>query len=252
MQYNFNYKGKIDEETGELIQYNDTLFSTKDDDFTIQLRKLNDFNKYSEDIKISHKIDRKPNRQFSDETIYSARKIDNDYMKISKYKDIYGEEGKKFAKVIKDNLQKEKDLDKFLMKKVDPETFNLLVSIVINTTCGEKENPFVKYCEENNIDFIRKKSKNGNGPIIRSIRYYDGKVNSHLDISQKYVNLSDDKKVVLLNISPYRTDFYLTKEGNYKFLTIKYANIKENHNGYYIPKEVYESLKKSKKITKLF
>ena len=55
-------------------------------------------------------------------------------MKISKYKDIYGEEGKKFAKVIKDNLQKEKDLDKFLMKKVDPETFNLLVSIVINTT----------------------------------------------------------------------------------------------------------------------
>lgn len=248
MQYNFNYKGKIDEETGELIQYNDTLFSTKDDDFTIQLRKLNDFNKYSEDIKISHKIDRKPNRQFSDETIYSARKIDNDYMKISKYKDIYGEEGKKFAKVIKDNLQKEKDLDKFLMKKVDPETFNLLVSIVINTTCGEKENPFVKYCEENNIDFIRKKSKNGNGPIIRSIRYYDGKVNSHLDISQKYVNLSDDKKVVLLNISPYRTDFYLTKEGNYKFLTIKYANIKENHNGYYIPKEVYESLKKSKKI----
>ena len=40
------------------------------------------------------------------------------------------------------------------MKKVDPETFNLLVSIVINTTCGEKENPFVKYCEENNIDFI--------------------------------------------------------------------------------------------------
>ena len=124
---------------------------------TYQEKRRVDLNvgiEYSEDIKISHKVDRKPNRKFSDETIYSARKIDNDYMKISKYKDIYGEEGKKFAKVIKDNLQKEKDLDKFLMKKVDPETFNLLVSIVINTTCGEKENPFVKYCEENNIDFI--------------------------------------------------------------------------------------------------
>lgn len=248
MQYGFNYKEKIDEETGELIQYNDTLFPKKDDDFTIQLRKLNDLNIYSENIKISHKVDRKPNRQFSVETIYSARKIDNDYMKISKYKDIYGEEGKKFAKKIKDNLQKENELDIFLMKKVDPETFNLLVSIVKNTICGEKENPFVKYCEENNIDFIRKKSKNGNGPIIRSIRYYKKIESDYLDVSNKYINLPYNKKVLLDSTKNFRIDFYKSKNGIYKFLVIKYYYIDKINNKYYIPLNIYEKLKKDRCI----
>lgn len=39
-------------------------------------------------IKISHKINTKPNRQVADETIYSTRNIDNKEMIVQKYKDI--------------------------------------------------------------------------------------------------------------------------------------------------------------------
>ncbi len=244
MQYGFNYVEKLDEETGELVRETVDLFSSKDDSFTQKIRELNELTVYDDKINISHKVDRKPNRQFTDETIYVSKKIDGEYIKIAKYKDIYGPDGIKLAKKLND----EKEWDNFLMKKVDPETFELLVRIVKNTTCEKNESPFLTYCHENNIDFIRKKSKKGNGPIIKSIRYYEKGLGNYVDISHKYNNLPEDKKIVLLQVSPFRTDFYKDENGLYKFLTVRYADLKMMNKGYCIPNEKYQSLKEMKKI----
>lgn len=254
MQYGFKYLERIDDETGEVVRVEQRLFDSKDDNFTTQLRELNKIDSYDETIKISHKVDRKPNRKFTDETIYSVKQLDGEDWRISKYKNIYGEdkEGKKFADEIKKNLNNEEKLDKFLMRREDPITFQLLVDIVKNTTCDAKENPFKKYCEENGLDAIRKRSKKGLGPKITSIRYYNEKLGNHLDISQKYSNISTNKKVVLLQVSPFRTDFYKDSNGLYKFITIRYIHFNMNKNGMYIPKETYQKLKEDKKIDDSF
>lgn len=252
MQYGFKYSEKIDEMTGEVIQDSYDLFDYKNDNFTSKLRKINELNAYDEDIKISHKVDRKPNRQFTDETIYSVKNVDGVDMRISKYKNIYDADGVKFAKEIKDSLDNEEKLNKFLMKREDPVTFQLLVDIVKNTTCDAKESPFKKYCEENGLDSIRKRSKKGLGPKITSIRYYNEKLGNHLNISQKYINLPNSKKVVLLQVSPYRTDFYKNQDGLYKFVTLRYIHFRANKDGMYIPMDTYQELKRNKKIDDTF
>lgn len=244
INYGFNYSEKVDEETGELVREVNDLFITKEDDFSPKLRGLNELNTYDDNINISHKVDRKPNRQFTDETIYVAKKVDGEYKKMAKYKDIYGKDGIKFAK----ELKNKNEWDKFPMKTVDPETFELLVNISNNINCDKNESPFLVYCKENNLDYIRKKSKKGSGPIVKSIRYYDKKLGSHVDISHKYNNLPDNKKVVLLQVSPFRTDFYIDKNGLYKFLTVRYADLNINEKGYYIPKDRYLELRKLKNI----
>lgn len=78
-------------------------------------------------IKISHKIDTKPNRKVSDETIYSTRIIDNEDHLIEKYSDIYDP---KFKNLTEDILNGEKN--KYLMEKNDPQTFNILKQIIFN------------------------------------------------------------------------------------------------------------------------
>ena len=249
MQYGFKYVEKIDDITGELIKEPSDLFVCKDDKFTSELRKINDICEYDKTIKISHKVDRKPNRQFTDETIYCAKKVDGEFKRISKYKNIYGKEGIKFAEEVKKNINNPEKLNKFLMKLEDPITFDLLINIVKNTTCDSKENPFVKYCEENKLDGIRKRSKNGNGPKITSIRYYEETLGNHLEITNKYNNVPLDKKVVLLQISPFRTDFYRNDKGLYKFVTIRYCHLKEKNGKTYIPEDIYSMQKEQKKIT---
>lgn len=248
MQFGFKYTEKINEDTGEITYENDfSLFSDKDDNFTGKLKELCELTTYNDDIKISHKVDKKPNRQFTDETIYSAKMVDGQYKVISKYKDIYGEDGAKFADAIKE----QKNWSKFPMYKVDPETFNLLVKIANNTIYTSKQSPFKIYCEENGLDYIRKKSKNGNGPIIKTIRYYGNNLYEHFPISKKYKNLptDTDKKVVLLTMAQFRTDFYIDKNGLYKILTVTFADITPYKNGYHITDEKYKELKEKKKIT---
>lgn len=252
MHYRFKYIETLDENTGELVRETISLFEYKDDNFTSQLRKLNSIDNYDESIKISHKVDKKPNRQFTDETIYSAKNINGELYTIAKYKNIYDKDGIIFANEIRKNINNEEKLNKFLMKQEDPMTFELLVNIVKNTVCDNNENPFVKYCAENNLDGIRKRSKRGNGPKITSIRYYKEKLGNHLDITHKYENVPENKKIVLLNISPFRTDFYKDDKGLYKFITIRYIHIKMNKDNFCISKETYQKLKNSKKIDDSF
>ena len=128
-------------------------------------------------IKISHKINTKPNRQVADETIYSTRNIDNKEMIVQKYKDIYEP---KFDKLTNDTLSGVTE-QKYLMARNDPQTFDILKQIVMHHFDEFKDskehykkevkkgvvtyklvgdNPLYLYKEE--FGPVRKSSKKGN------------------------------------------------------------------------------------------
>ncbi len=166
-------------------------------------------------IRFSHKVDRKPNRMVTDQTLYGTRVINDERHKIGKYKDIYGQEGEKVAKLLKDE---EKAKKKLLMAKYDPVTFQLLLDIV-KTYAGEK-NPFARYKEEHGP--LRKCGK-PNGPIIKSLRYDAGKVSIHQDVSHKYN--APAQTVIHTSLKPYRVDIYQAPDGRYKFLRLTYMHL---------------------------
>lgn len=244
-----NYQDNVnfDPETGEVLEViDDAEFFDRDYlKYISQLKEINECIVYDEEIKISHKVDKKPNRQFTDETIYGVRKRDDGLnWRIGRYKDIYGVDGEKLYKDILEGRD-----DKILMSKVDPKTYGLLKSIAINTTLdkekGEK-NPFAKYKEEHG--YIRKVSKNNKGPIVKSVKYYHERLGNHVDITHKYIQNPKDTRVVLLQVSPYRTDFYRAADGTYKFVTIRYANLSKDKDGFYIEKGWYEEELAKKEI----
>jgi len=121
---------KYDEEKGEVLE----VVSEQDffdSNYLKYLKSLKDINEcivYDKSLHISHKVDKKPNRQFTDETIYGVKTINGVKWRIGKYKDIYGDDGEKLAKDILEGNH-----DKILMSKVDPKTYELLKSIVYNT-----------------------------------------------------------------------------------------------------------------------
>ena len=213
-------------------------------------------------IKISHKIDTKPNRQVADETIYSTRCIDNEEKVIKKYKDIYAPNFDKLTNSIINN----DNLEKWLMYQNDPQTFKIIQDIILNHFRTYKDdknvytykkgknqyelkgnnNPLALYFEEHGK--IRKYSKKNNGPEITSMKYADGKLNSCIDITKNYD--TKNKKVVLLQISPYRTDIYQSPKGKYKIVTIRYNNVfyKKSIKKYVIDANWYQSQKQEKGI----
>ena len=142
------------------------------------------------------------------------------------------------------------EYEKLLVFKNDKQTFELLKSIVESYKEQDKEehgklNPFEKYKEEHG--YIRKYSKDGNGPIIKSIKYAYSLLGNHISISKNY-KLKGDKNVVLLQITPYRTDVYQSPDGVYKFLTIRRYHVIKKGNNNYIDANVYNSLKETKNI----
>ena len=70
----------------------------------------------------------------------------------------------------------------------------------------------------------------------------------YIDISNKYQ--TKNKKVVLQQISPYRTDFYLDGK-TYKFVTVRYCNVffSQAKQCYTIDKEWYAHQKAKKQIS---
>ena len=217
-------------------------------------------------IKLSHKIDTKPNRQIADETIYSTRTVNETEYVVKKYANIYDSKFDKLTNSIINNEGK----DKWLMYKNDPKTFEIIEKIVMNhfEMFKDDHDKYVQKLEKGKFKYylkgpnnplyihlqehgekVRKYSKKNNGPEIISMKFYDGKLNSHVDISQNYQ--LNNKKVVLLQISPYRTDFYKSPEGKYKFVTIRYSNVfyKKTINKYTIDKDWYEEQKNQKGIS---
>ena len=232
--HNYVYKGEkiYDETTGEIIEK-----SFFDDETLRKLAQIKIFDK-EENYKFSWKVDKKINRSIADQTVYSTRNYNDGEYVIKKYQDIYAD---KYAIPLV-NLFKKSQAHKLLIYKHDIQTFELIKNIVENYP--NEKNPFAAYKKEHG--FIRKYCKKGNGPIIKSLKYIDGKLNSHIDISSNY-NVKD-KRVVLLQVSSYRMDVYLDN-GIYKFVTIRYANIKQKGDKNYIEPSWYEKQKEKKKIS---
>lgn len=208
----------FDSRTGEMLDLSDPLEDRKLLSFIENLRKIT-----GKPQDFSYKVDTKTNRQFSDETIYSTRIYDDGEYVIMKYKDIYGKEGEALKKKFIEGKA-----DVLLAFRNDRPTYDLLNKIV--ESYPYEKNPFAKYKEEHG--YIRKYSKNGNGPMIKQLKYRDCKLGNHCDITHKYKS-TKNKKVILLQNTPYRTDFYIDKEGKYKFLTIRRYHVKQK-NGYNI------------------
>ncbi len=213
-------------------------------------------------IKFSHKIDTKPNRKIADETIYSTRIIEGNERLIKKYPNIYDP---KFNHLTEDILNGKED--KYLMKRHDYQTFEKIKVIILNhyemfkndskyyskKKNGEielkGENPLTEYKEEHG--FITKYSKKGNGPNITSIKYDSENLGNHISITDNYqITENNQKKVVLLQLSSYRSDIWLDKD-KYKMVTVRYSDIKYNKskNNYYIDQNWYKEQKEIKKIS---
>ena len=239
----------LDIETGELIsddEYKESVFKAPYQHFVDTLKSK----EFEDSILFSYQVDSKFNRKISDATIYATRqakvgkdKKDETYV-LGKIKDIYTQDGyDAFMKIYK------KDKSKFLMYRHDPQTFEKVIEPILenypNKQMNEKGkevpcNPFLKYKEEHG--YIRKYSKKGNGPEIKSLKYYDSKLGNHIDITPKDSN----NKVVLQSLKPWRTDVYFNKNtGKYEILGLKYSDMQfEKGTGKYsISKEQYENIK---------
>lgn len=199
-------------------------------------------------IKYSHKVDKKVNRAISDATLYSTRKIEDDDYIVEKYKNIYDNNtSKKVIKKIKDDISQYKDPNesKILMRKHDNKTFEKLVKI-INEYESEKPNPFEVYRREHG--YIKKYSKKGNGPIIKDIKFLSTKLGQGIELF-KTEDLSEDKKVVLLSLKPFRTDVYYNQNtGKYKNIGIKYNDLIFDKGKYTIKIDNYYKMKEELKI----
>lgn len=239
----------LDIETGELIsddEYKESVFKAPYQHFVDTLKSK----EFEDSILFSYQVDSKFNRKISDATIYATRhaKVGKDKKEetyvLGKIKDIYSQTGyDAFIKIY------QKDKSKFLMYRHDPQTFEKVIKPILenypNKEMNEKGkevpcNPFLKYKEEHG-DYIRKYSKKGNGPEIKSLKYYDSKLGNHIDITPKDSN----NKVVLQSLKPWRTDVYFNKNtGKYEILGLKYSDMKfEKGTGKYsISKEKYENI----------
>lgn len=275
----FSFDNLYDEKTGEVFTVADDkkFFDERYIQYIVNLKTLYEqSNQYYnhlierkdmlyEPIKISHKIDAKPNRQIANETIYSTRLVNGEDYLIEKIRNIYDPKNKECITLIEDILNHNDE--KYLMAQHDPKTFELLKKIVMDhyaqfhedpklykTEIKEDkvvikllgDNPLAKYKEENGP--IRKYAKKGNGPAIVSMKYKKEKLGKHLDISHKYH--VKQKKVVLKQLSPYRTDFYQCADGKFRFVTVRYANIKykKSSQKYEISKKWYQEEKQEKRI----
>lgn len=246
-----------DSDTGEIIKVEDDekYLDSKYIEYISNLKNV-------KVTKFSHKIDTKPNRQIADETIYSTRIVNETERVIKKYKDIYDP---KF-KCLTEDILNGKD-DKYLMKRHDYQTFGKIKAIILNhyemfkndtkyygkdkkdKIVLKGENPLTDYKKEHG--FITKYSKKGNGPNIISMKYDCENLVNYIAITGNYQLAQNDKKnVILLQLSPYRTDFWLDKD-KYKMVTVRYSNIKFNKskNIYYIDETWYEDQKRIKRIS---
>lgn len=188
-------------------------------------------------IKYSWKIDTKPNRRLADDTIYSTRIINKEHRVVKTYKNIYDLTNKQLEKIFS-----EKERENLLVFRHDKQTFNKLLEIYQQYVHESK--PFLAF--KNEHGYITKYAKKNNGPMIKDLKYLEDRLGNHLDITPED---SIDKKVVKLQISPYRTDiFYSKKEKLYKFITIRYTDIEFKNNRHIISKEWYESAKEIKNI----
>ncbi|MFA5720061.1 MAG: type II CRISPR RNA-guided endonuclease Cas9 [Acholeplasmataceae bacterium] len=190
----------------------------------------------SNDFRYSWKIDTKLNRSFSDQTIYSTRVIDNEVRLIKVYRNIYEMKQDYLEKI----LYEPKNYESLLIYQHDNKSFQKIRQAY--DQYKHEKFPLKIYMEAHGM--IKKSPK---GPIIKNLKYVESKLGSHVDISENY---NSKNKVVLLQISPYRTDIYQNDKGSYKFVTIRYADFSKDRKGYYVNKALYNEKLLEKEIDK--
>ena len=253
----------LDIETGELIsddEYKESVFKAPYQHFVDTLKSK----EFEDSILFSYQVDSKFNRKISDATIYATRKAKLDKEKkaytytLGKIKDIYALGTKTpsktgFYKFL--DLYK-KDKSQFLMFQKDKKTWDEVIEKILEQYRPFKEcdkngkevdfNPFEKYRTEN--EPIRKYSRKGNGPEIKSLKYYDNLLGKFVDITP-----SESKNpVALLSLNPWRTDvYYNTETRKYEFLGLKYADLCFEKGGSYGISEIkYNKIREKEGIGK--
>ena len=249
----------VDQVTGEIIslsddEYKELVFKVPYDHFVDTLKSK----KFEDSILFSYQVDSKYNRKISDATIYATRKakLDKDKSEetyvLGKIKDIYSQAGyDAFIKIYN------KDKSRFLMYHKDPQTFEKVIEEILRTYPSKelndknKEvpcNPFEKYRHENGP--IRKYSRKGNGPEIKSLKYYDK------NIPESFINITPSNsknKVILRQLNPWRTDVYFNHQTEkYELLGLKYADLQfEKRTGNYsITIDKYNEIKEKEGVSK--
>ena len=260
---NYSENQLLDIETGELIsddEYKESVFKAPYQHFVDTLKSK----EFEDSILFSYQVDSKFNRKISDATIYATRKAKLDKEKkeytytLGKIKDIYALGTKTpsktgFYKFL--DLYK-KDKSQFLMYQKDRKTWDEVIEKILEQYRPFKEkdkngkevdfNPFEKYRIENGP--IRKYSRKGNGPEIKSLKYYDNLLGRFVDITP-----SESKNpVALLSLNPWRTDvYYNTETRKYEFLGLKYADLCFEKGGSYgISKVKYNKIREKEGIGK--
>lgn len=245
----------IDLKTGEIVTdetYQQEMYQLPYTHFLENISMIND------KIKFHHQVDRKMNRKVSDATIYSTRsamigkdKKPQDYV-LGKIKNIYDTKDYETFKKIYD-----KDKSKFLMQQIDPQTFEKIEKIIDEYPNFMEEiqdngkvkrisiSPFEYYRREHGP--VTKYAKKNNGPEIKSLKYYDSKLGSSIDITPKNAK---NKKVVLQSLKPWRTDVYYNDETDeYEIMGLKYADLQFVKGKYGITPEQYEKVRKKEKVS---
>jgi CRISPR-associated endonuclease Csn1 len=220
----------VDKETGEILD--ESTFSAT---FTDKFYKVKAIKNYK-DFKYSHKIDMKPNRQLMNDTLYSTRNRDGKEYVIEKIKDLYSKDNDKLTNLIR------KSPDKLLMYHFDRQTFDKILQVV--ERYADAKNPLHKYHEETG-EYVRKFSKNGNGPVIKSVKYYGNLLKEHKDVTHKFA--PKDKRVVNLSLKPFRMDVFLD-DGVYKFVTVRYNDLLEKKEGFEVNQVIYHQKLQAKGI----
>ena len=260
---NYSENQLLDIEAGELIsddEYKESVFKAPYQHFVDTLKSK----EFEDSILFSYQVDSKFNRKISDATIYATRKAKLDKEKkeytytLGKIKDIYALGTKTpsktgFYKFL--DLYK-KDKSQFLMYQKDRKTWDEVIEKILEQYRPFKEkdkngkevdfNPFEKYRIENGP--IRKYSRKGNGPEIKSLKYYDNLLGGFVDITP-----SESKNpVALLSLNPWRTDvYYNTETRKYEFLGLKYADLCFEKGGSYgISKVKYNKIREKEGIGK--
>lgn len=226
------WKNAMSEEVYKDYMYEDKWQKIKQDIVAAQMR-----------VKYWYKVDKKCNRALCNQTIRGTRIYEDKVYKINKL-NIYSDDG---IKTFRNKISKGKE-DNFLMYINDPKSFEQLM--LIYNEYRDARNPFVQY-EKETGDYIRKYSKNHNGPRIATLKYTDGEIGSCIDISHKYGHERGSKRVVLESLKPYRADIYKNVNDNqYYIVGVKYSDICCKNGQYIIDENKYTEILLNEKMIK--
>ncbi|PNZ29433.1 type II CRISPR RNA-guided endonuclease Cas9 [Staphylococcus rostri] len=197
--------------------------------------KMDDIKNYPI-TKFSHRVDKKPNRQLINDTIYSTRNIDDKIYVVETLKNIYDRQNDKVKKIFN------KYPENILMYQNDLETFKK-IHVIMEQYANEK-NPLAKYYEETG-EFVTKYAKDDNGPVVKKIKYYMKALGEHLDVTHNYSGAKN--QVVQLSKKSFRFDIYKSEQG-YKMVSLSYLSLNNDKDRYFVNRDEYAQLKKGKQI----